>query len=504
MLGLIRNICIFAVLVLLAGLRPAFAECTESNPSDCHIGSAALEINLGPLPVDHYLDHSNNRTPPVLPTNNCPVTSSIRSCIINYLKDYKNQGVTGVRFQFGLGGGGYSTAFDCNGSDNCNQPVIRRQWLNNLQMFFSDLARNVGIKNITPTPALGFWGGGDENFSSTQTVTSCGQSKTLLFMKWLPYGLRTDNYYPDCQGVNDAYEIGVSNPVFWGWQPFFNLMNAVLSRAAAQGLTVSELDVQNEVDLLNFTIQGRLINDNTTSTDVLATIRSSMNTYFGTGADARVTFSTTMSQPTSDGYDCGSVYGDTAMIATQSELTSGYARGLIGIPGGNFDNSNGLPCAGDTSGMFTFPNSYTQPTINDVHAYICIWKPGTNRCYDPTLDSLPANYGSATARNFYDGMWNFFVYRGFTGHKAMIGETNHMQNLNGANDPCWSELSFDLAMAYSNANGFNGYSGTSSSLYQNAASNTVIRPWENDLQKLEGTQQSCYIMPNTISPPYTP
>ena len=486
--SLINRILILGALVVLAGLRPAFAQCAESTPSGCHIGSAALEINLGPLPVDNYLDRNNGYGALY---SSCPTTSSVRSCIINYLKNsvngYKIQGVTGVRFQFGLGGGGNSTPFNSDGT-------VSKKWANNLQMFFSDLARNVGIKNITPTPNLGLFGG--DPYTLQTGVSSCVPSETLLFVKWLPYGLMPGTYYPDCQDDNNAYTTGASNPVFWGWQPFFNLMNTVLSRAAAQGLNVEELDVQNEIDLLHFTVQGRLIYDETTSpfTDVLGTIQGMMNTYFGSGASSRATFSTTVALPTSDGSDCTSVYGPSAMIIEQDEITAAYDASIysaIGKPTGYTQPyGSQLYCGGSASGMFQFPHSHTQPLINDFHPYI-----------HPYTGSL----GDATSRNFYDDVWNFLYYRSFTSHKAMMGEVSPTQN------DCDT---FVTSMAYSNVNGFNGYldsksddkcqghsssSHSQSCLYEYAASNTVIRVWENE-QALSG----CYVMPYTINPPYSP
>jgi hypothetical protein len=212
-----------------------------------------------------------------------------------------------------------------------------------------------------------------------------------------------------------------------------------------------------------------------------------MVTYFGPGADNLVTFSTGLDNPNTDGFDCGSVYGDTAMIVTQSELIAAYAGGLIGIPM-NLDNSGGLACGGSPGGMFTFPVSYSQPTLNDIHAHICIPN-GSGGCILPAPGDTGSTFGSATARNLYNDIWAFFVYRGFTTHKAMMGEVNHTQEAT-----CGGP---NKSMAYANVNGFNGYTGTSSTLYQNAASNTVLRVWAN-------LQDGCYVMPNTISPPYSP
>jgi hypothetical protein len=60
-------------------------------------------------------------------------------------------------------------------------------------------------------------------------------------------------------------------------------------------------------------------------------------------------------------------------------------------------------------------------------------------------------------------------------------------------------------MAYSNVNGFNGYGGTSSLLYQNAAARTAFRPWE-DLMRERGCLplETPATGLNKVNPPYQP
>jgi hypothetical protein len=75
---------------------------------------AKLEINLGPVPLDHYTDANFDQAigQPILKT--CRDTNglvrtdwTIRQCIQNMLSTspygYVNQGVTGVRFMFAIG-----------------------------------------------------------------------------------------------------------------------------------------------------------------------------------------------------------------------------------------------------------------------------------------------------------------------------------------------------------------------------------------------------------------
>ena len=57
----------------------------------------------------------------------------------------------------------------------------------------------------------------------------------------------------------NAYFCSPANPLFIGWQPIYNAVNAILGRASAHGITVTEVDMQNESDFDDFTAYGRLI-----------------------------------------------------------------------------------------------------------------------------------------------------------------------------------------------------------------------------------------------------
>jgi hypothetical protein len=103
------------------------------------ISPSKLEVNLGPLPVDYY-----DYTSAVGYFPDC--TGSVRACMQGFLANYAAQGVTGVRFQFGLGGGQNSTPFDANGNWQAG-------WIAKLSAFFQD-AYAVGIRRVTPTPVM--------------------------------------------------------------------------------------------------------------------------------------------------------------------------------------------------------------------------------------------------------------------------------------------------------------------------------------------------------------
>lgn len=193
----------------------------------------------------------------------------------------------------------------------------------------------------------------------------------------MPYGHASTNLFPDCQDNNQGYNIARDNPYFWGWAPFHNLIDQVLGATQSAGLQLGELDLTNEFDLLDFTVAWRLIYDNIRSYDVLSDLRNvasahAFNPYL-------ITFSTASYDPNAPAGDCGSVYGDSAMLILQSELTAAYAGGnsLIGLPN-NTNGNYGLPCGGDTSGMISTPLVYYQPQIVDIHIYSCV--AGSNGC----------------------------------------------------------------------------------------------------------------------------
>jgi hypothetical protein len=181
------------LLAILLAAASAYADCTQANPGGCYIWPAGKQINLGPMPLDSYWNPNYG----ILSNTNCTYGSIIRDCITAHLTRFRNQGATGVRFFFGLGGGGYSTAFNTNGT-------VRQAWLNNLDQFFVDLI-NLGYGKVTPTAVLGFWSGDSASFYTDVPVSTCGGTKTLRLMRWLPYGLTTTNYWPDCQDDNNGY-----------------------------------------------------------------------------------------------------------------------------------------------------------------------------------------------------------------------------------------------------------------------------------------------------------
>jgi hypothetical protein len=458
-------------------------------PARAGIAPSKTEINLGPVPIDRYFTANSDG---IVPT--CPSTYTVRECYKSFFNNnsaerpyrvdnYVGQGITGVRFFYALGGGYASTPFRSDGS-------LQSAWRDKLFQFFTDL-KSYGIQRITPTSVfLGNWSGSDAgcdgclDYTRRPQTLSCNQRKDLKFFRWVPFGFldkpgAPDDGFPDGQDLNNAYNCASGNPVFWGWQPFFNLVDSVLLQAKRAGLTVADFDIENEVNLMDFTVEARLIYDNIRKTDVLGTIRNLMSKHgFQSG---RATFSVPVSRATQPGYTCTSYFGDSALLMTQSELNAAYRGQPFGLPA-NFSWINGLPCGGTNSRtgtggtMITLPKRYTVPTAINIHTHICV--PGDDWQCNASVDATPS------AKATYDAVWNFMARNGYAAPYVVFGETV-------SNQACgeWTK-----EMAVQNVNGYRN-----STLYTNNAANTVLRVWNNSADF-----SGCSVTPHVINPPYDP
>jgi hypothetical protein len=441
---------LFASAILLLGAGPAMG--ASLRP---------LEVNIGPLWVDQYTYTDMNTGRSVFPA--CSATLSVRGCMQKFLSYYAKQGVTGIRFQFALGGGAGSTPFNAQGK-------VLSTWLRNLEAFFADV-KSAGIRNVTPTSTLNqSWSGSAGGISlKTKTVPyqkgkQCTQTgmETLAFFPWLPYGLDPSQpgEPPADKEVNVAYYCSPKNPIFWGWTPLFNLVDGVAKAAQDEGVEIEEWDVENELDLWNFTNEAREVYDPVTHTPVLYNVGEALAKHGFKSTAA--TFSVTVPSPTIAGAACDSVYGASAYATWGSELlaaeTGGYIGGAGDFPNATSAANGNLTCGGNTDGMITIPKqpSEWKPGIYDFHVYVCI--AGANGC------ELNKNL-KGTAVDAYNGVWDFFVKNGYTEHLAMIGETD-----SGApNIACDGHTP---AMAAENAKAFR-----MSELFTDASAHTVIRPW---------------------------
>lgn len=354
-----------------------------------------------------------------------------------------------------------------------------------------------------------------DNWSGTltsRTVSrspSCPGSSMLNFFPWLPFGLDpNNNNWPDGQGNNNSYSCSPTNPDFWGWSPMFNLASQLVSSAHAAGLTIEELDLQNEVDLFDFPVTGRLVydNQNQPGTPVFSNLQSRLSAYYNPGG---ATVSVTNRAPLESsqyGLDCGSIYGDSALLLNLSELlaaVSGYAFGGVAgnvmvwdgnmacynpssICGTPQSNPNWAQCV--TQGMVSTPVPQSLPTVLDIHTTpSCVSiQVGVDSHGNPIYDCDRNNANLATnqARTFFNDFWSLMSYRGITGDTAMFGELPN-------NQPSACDDQYPVDAQWTVA----GY--MPSSLYSSAGSHTVLRPWENSVA-------GCYQIPANIGSPSGP
>ena len=228
------------------------------------------------------------------------------------------------------------------------------------------------------------------------------------------------------QGVNQAYYCSAANPVFWGWSKFFNLMGAIAQQAQAAGLTVEKADIDNEINLEQFTVTARLIYDNVrepSMTNVIEGLGQAMSPYGFNSS--RATIDVPMPNlPVGQGsFDCGSAYGDSAVLDASSQALAAFGGAKIGQepyidPNSppqwacyNSRSSCGAPpkvntqswvdCV--TQGMITLPASTPVPSIQDLHAQPCLISSG---------NCAPANDVTVFAKDVYSDLWSFLTYRG--------------------------------------------------------------------------------------------
>jgi len=531
----LRCLGFLASLAAMAG--QCAAQCSLDSPAQCNIGQAKLEVNLAGLPlsimqngvrVNAYTGPASAYYP------NCPTTIpdcstlTVQQYTQALLANYAAQGVTGVRFQIGLGDGD-SRAFNSDGTVNSD-------WLSVLGTFFNDLKSN-GITSVTLTPSTG-WFNVDTDFYTDHTfplhdhLRPCGaQGVTVRYIKWLPYGLEPANAYaPECASINLAYNNArapneVSPTFFWGWRPFFTLINQMLQTASQKGLTVEELDIENEVDLEYTTVQARLIYDNKQdlngtvggTTDVLTTLRKIMSKW---GYDpGHVTYSVVTETPTvsSPTDDCTSLYGSPSLLFSQSQLEWATKYGptvaaTFGLPGdlNYFDPEHPyLPCGGTTTGLTNLPVSYrytdfsgvptgisqngipAPPQQNvasmvDTHTYICQRDPNDGTCVDSR------SYPVSGIENVFHNDANAYLAAVASDpllqvqQTLMLGETNFSQPDNqpidrsGNQAPYLNYCQMPQRTAYDHTAGF-----LLSTLFANPvgvfpnSSNVIFRPFEN-------------------------
>jgi len=439
------------------------------------LAPSSLEVNIGPLPVDKYNE--------VLPNQaGCPNPNwTIKQCIANMFRNdlnaspysalnYRKQGVTGVRFQFGVGGGYYSKPFTSNGQ-------VQAAWVSKLQQFFNDL-KSYGVQRVSPTAALvDDWSASDANCSGdgcipfTRLSPPAPNEQELrdpscpvwagdrLFVPWLPFGFNLPTTAsrigdPDNTEGNRAYSCARRPPNFWGWDPYLNLVDQVLGAARQAGLQVADFDIQNEMNIPDFTVYSRLLYDpgilGSSPKNVLSEVRERMRRN-GFSSD-RVIGSVQATLSTIPDFTCPSVYGDAASVIKLSGMIAAIGGGQIGN-GFGMTPQNGIACGGTSQLMVPLPVTWsTLPSVVNNHAHICVRVNGVCTAQDTT----------STARLYYDSLYSFLQYRGMSGSYVIFGESNSNQNCDG-----FTKASAQQAVA--------GY--RNSLLYLNKAPDVAFRPW---------------------------
>jgi hypothetical protein len=308
----------------------------------------------------------------------------------------------------------------------------------------------------------------------------------MMFYPWLPFGFEqykdpdtgVTSLIPDGQSINACYTNSLPNPGFWGWTNLKNLLQSVITTATSNSLTVEELDLQNEVDLASYPVMARLIYDNTTSTPV--------RTFMALSAPLTLSVSAA-GAPATPG-DCGSFYGDSALLLRLDEViaaTAGYAFGGQLQTDINWNGS--VPCSlnFDLTGLVYAPAGQPISTVLDIHS-----TPGCYNAQSPgECDQSNASQEQGQAQTFFNDFWSLMSYRQITTYTAMFGELPNNQA------GCDYQTQQDASTA---AGGY-----LESTLYSNAASHTVLRPWENSVTPAP-LNCSGYVIPANIGAPSGP
>ncbi len=503
-------------------------------------GPVRIEANLAPVQIDAYwIDsthpQSNCMTSPVCQTDRneryvpaCDANLSVQQCFRDALNGYGQQGVSGVRFQFGICGGGRSTALvDC---DQPSTAVLSSAWVSKLNAFLADV-HAAGIPNITPTPSLqGF--GNDVGYVPQQTLfDSCTNTQSRFdFWPASPYAIGEDGNPADAF-LNNAYNCSQSNPYLVGWDKIFSVFDSVLNKAQANGLMVEEFDLTNEVEIDRFTVEGRLIADNKNPwtdpssgiqysyTPVLARLQALMSHYgFAPNGVSGATVSTMVDEASDASADWGSFYGDSARIQALSAWVAaigGYGFGEAHVP---FDPNHGhLRCSSSPPGDLVTtpmppPSGMTTGLSNIIDQHdgamvIGTGGPITYQSQDMVKTEAQTTFNATKAfmNSFCAGGW-----RNPSGSQTfpicnplyMLGETG----LYVPSNPYRYGVNCDespLATPAGTVQGFN-LSSLSGRRLPNGAPGTVWRPWLNPLFVPGPTTVTCYGFPDNLRLWYTP
>ncbi len=408
-----------------------------------------------------------------------------------------------------------SQAFStCDGSVPWDPSVYPAQqtWIQNVGNFFADV-HTAGIQNVTLTTGSGVAPNtySASTSSTSSPIGSCSSSKnccnftgsTVDFDPLLPYGLDPgNNNFPICgywwdNSDNFGWNQAPINPYFLGWTNFFNVLNAVFHQANPNPqtepplVTISELDVQQELNIQTFTAQARWVYDNSALAsaspqysqyvysgivDVLAAVRGLMSA--NAFDPKRVAYSAGETDTNSATSNCANEYDDYARNAGIANMTQVINAGWAGVPTG-FQPTDFLVCGGtiDSTRMFQSPIYSSQPDIVDIHAYPNVM--GTTNT-DAMIQQVAAlDYGDIP---------HFLAEAGLQSADIVIGETYSGAidplNQGTSGSPNWCQLGQYESPAGApsdNVAGFNN-EGVSNPL---SSYTVTFRPWM-ELEDLTG------------------
>jgi len=416
-------------------------------------GQVKVEGNSAFIPLDLY--ENINSIPGIspFPVYPCSSTLTVRQCFQRYIANLVKQGVTDLRFFFGLRGGAASTAIDSNGN-------IQQTWVNKLALFFHDVrntcVNGACITKVSLHPAMAFLYDDFNQFGGygpiTEAVQDCNENwVTRRFWATSPLGYLTDTGFPDNTYPNNgSLDCSPPNPYFVGWHKIYALMDRVVKEAVAKGLEVSEIEYYAEMKLTDFVIDARWIYDNKHGSDMGSTCEvdgvwvnnSRVHTCMGRVMEIngfsknKVTPSVAENRSTgAPDIGCNSVYGYPARVIYLSELDAALTSGKIGraarVPN---DFVNGLECNGQQGSQdqlqLAFPTQTSNlPSIVHLHSYACVGTPplDTATCQQ-SQTGLPiqneAKYLMNAIKTFRDARW--------PGAQIVIGETHAVDFLNQA------------------------------------------------------------------------
>jgi len=501
-------------------------------------GPVRVEANLGPFSVDLYgFGTPNCMSSPACQTDRsqrwvpaCDYSLSVRQCYINALSGYGLQQVSGVRFQFALCGGASSTALaHCENGTGATWSS-NSQWTQNLSAFFSDIYA-AGIQNITPTPSLAGFGGDAGVLTQTLFDNCINADTTITFWPASPFGIGADPNdqfslnNPADTPHNGAYNCSPATPNFVGWDNILAVYEYVLQAAQANHLTVEEFDMTNETALDRFTVEGRVIVDNTNPwtdpstgipysyTPVLNLVQALMAQYgFAQNGASGATVSTFVSEARAASADCKSYYEDSARLFGISSLVGALHGDVFGAQQITFDPSHGvLQCGAlpppDAVMLPAPPGFAALPNVLDQHDGAFVVGAGPYQS-----QGTVATEAQTTFTDVKTFMSSFCVGgpRNPTGPNPlafcnalyMLGETDLYTPFN----PLRYRVNCTEGPLATPAGTVQGYNASTlwGRRLPNGAAGTVWRPWLDPISVSGPTTVLCFTFPENLSQWYTP